>query len=314
MMMEPKGPGGHSSRGSHRLAQAGTCERKWYLRWARGLKPNKSPIYFLEGSLAHIALAYYRANQLHTMGRPVPAWFFEESMQDCLIRNGEGFPDAVALGNSIFQAYHQRYSAPGCDAWNPIAIEEEYKATLGQIRQLIIPGSSPRNDDSEVVTSRIDLMLRTNGKLWACDYKTTKHAYRGHLSTFNYEGEFFVNWQFLLQTAILRVNFGTDFAGVIVERCLKGTPHDFDRTPAPINNEFYRSVPGVLSKLAFIERDIARRALAAQEMGVDMETWLPEASPWACFSWGQPCEYRLICSADGACNRKETVVREYHPG
>lgn len=312
MMMEPKGPGGHSTRGSHRLAQVGTCYRKWFLRWVRALKPNKSPIYFLEGTLAHIALAYYRANQLHQLGRAVPKWFYEESMQDCLLRNGEGFPDAVALGNSIFQAYHARYSPVGLDAWDPIAIEEEYTATLGQIRQLITPGCAPRPDDHEVFTSRIDLMLRVNGWLWACDYKTTK-GYRGKLGEFKYDGEFAVNWQFLLQTAILKVNFGTEFRGVIVERVLKATPHEFQRTPAPLSVAMFRSLPGTLSKLAWMERHVAQQALDAQAAGEDMGAWLPaEESPWACFSWGQPCEYRLICTADGAGQLKSTVVGDYH--
>ncbi len=310
MLMEPKGPGGYSRRGSHRLAQAGTCERKWYLRWARALKPNKAPIYFLEGTLAHIALAYYRANQLHQRGLPVPAWFFTESMQDCLLRNGEGFPDAIALGNSIFQAYHQRYA--GGDAWEPIAIEEEYEASLGEIRQLITPGCAPRDDDGEVFTSRIDLMVRTNGFLWACDYKTTK-GYRGKLGAFNYEGEFAVNWQFLLQTAILRIHFGTEFRGVVIERVLKGTPHDFERTPAPLSPQMFNDLPDALSRAAFFERFVAKKALAAQAAGEDMHTWLPAPSPWACFAWGQPCEYRLICTADRALQRAETIVRDYHP-
>ncbi len=312
MMMEPKGPGGHSTRGSHRLAQAGTCERKWYLRWARGLKPNNSPVYFLEGTLAHIALAYYRANQLHQMGRPVPKWFFEESMQDCLLRNGEGFPDAVALGNSIFQAYYSLYSQPGVDLWEPLAIEEEYRATLGQIRQLLTPGCKPKSDDNEVFTSRIDLMLKTNGFVWACDYKTTK-GYKGKLGSFKVDGEWMINWQFLLQTAILRVNFGTQFRGVLIERVLKGTPHVFERSPAPLNNAMLKSLPGTLSKLALFERTYAKQALEAQAAGEDMESWLPEAtSPWACFSWGQPCEYRLICTAESSRQVKETVVRDYH--
>jgi len=310
MNEEPKGPGGHSKRGSHRLSQAGWCERKWFFRWARGLVPNARPVYFLEGTLIHIALAYYRANQLYQKGMKVPSWFFEETMQACLARNGVGFPDAVKLGLSVYSAYAQRYD--GHDTWEPFAMEEEYTATLGQIRKLINPDSKPMSDDDEVFSSRIDLMLRVNGFIWACDYKSTKHAYKEHLARFNHEGEFAINFQFLLQTAILRVNFGTEFRGVVIERALKSEPHDFDRTPAPLSEAMFKSLPATLSKLAFIERHIAQQALEAAARGEDMEAWMPPvASPWACYSWGQPCEYRPLCRAENAGQLKETVVREY---
>lgn len=310
MNEEPKGPGGHSKRGSHRLGQAGWCDRKWYFRWGRKLVPTVRPIYFLEGTLAHIALAYYRANQLYQRGMKVPPWFFEETMQACLERNGVGFPDAIRLGLSIYAAYERHYA--NNDPWEPVAIEEEYFASLGQIRKLIDPTSKPRDDDEEVFSCRIDLMLRTNGFLWACDYKTTKYAYKEHLSRFNPEGEFAINFQFLLQTAILRVNFGTEFRGVVIERILKTGAHDFDRVPAPLNEAMFKSLPATLSKLAFIERFIVKQATEAVANGVDMETWMPEtASPWGCYSWGQPCEYSNLCRANTSGQLKDTVVREY---
>ena len=311
-MMEPKGPGGHSTRGSHRAAQAGTCERKWFFRWRRNLRPRVGPIYFLEGTLVHIALAYYRANQLHQRGLKAPLWFYEESMVDCLQREGIGYPDAVALGLSVFAAYHERYSSH--DSWEPVAIEEEYKASLGQIRKYFDPAAAPRFDDHEVFTARIDIMIRTGGFLWACDYKTTKHQYKGRLNAFNYEGEFAVNWQFLVQTAILRVCLGTEFRGVVVERCLKSTPHDFERTVAPISDAMLKSVPEVLSKVAFIERHIVQQEEEARLGGADMDLWMPAPSPWACFSWGNACEYRQLCTNSSGQQLKESVVREYLGG
>lgn len=308
--MSTRGPGGHSTRGSHRLAQVGTCPRKWYWRWVRGLKPNVAPVYFIEGTLAHIALAYYRAQQLHQQGKATPQWFFEESMHDCLLRNGKGYPAAVQLGVGIYAAYQRRYAQ--LDPWELVAIEEEYKASLGQIRQLLTPGCASQSDDNEIFTSRIDLMLRTNGYLWACDYKTTKYASRGHLSAFNYEGEYAVNWQFALQTAILRCNFGSEFRGVVIERILKTSPHDFDRTPAPLHEAIFRSLPATLTRLAATERALAREIAAAAQAGEDMEVWQPSGSFWACYSWGLPCEYRQLCTAENARQLKETVVREYH--
>lgn len=304
------GPGGHSKRGSHRLSQVSICPRQWYFRWALGLSANEQPYYFTEGTLVHIALAYYRAQQLHERGLPVPSWFFERTMQDCLAEAGKGAPDAVQLGLSVFSAYGQRYASH--DPWEPISMETEFEASLGEIRRLTQPDAPPRADDDEVVSSRIDLVVRTNGYLWAADYKTTKKSYKDKLSRFNFEGEYAVNFQFLLQCAILRVRLGSEFRGIAIERILKSTPHDFDRTAAPLSNAFFRALPDTLSMLTAQERELGRSALAAQARGEDMYEWLPVAHPWACYSGGSPCQYRPLCTAEDAGQRKETVVREYH--
>ena len=87
------GPGGHSQRGSHRLSTAPICPRMHYFRWNLGLKPREEPIYFTEGTVAHIALAYYRANQMHLRGMKVPDWFYERTMLDCLHEAGRGLPE-----------------------------------------------------------------------------------------------------------------------------------------------------------------------------------------------------------------------------
>jgi len=308
------GPGGHSKRGSHRLSTAPICPRKHYLRWTKGLKPNKEPIYFTEGTLAHIALAYYRANQLHQLGRPVPRWFYERTLVDCLNEAGEGAPDAVKLGMSILNAYAERYAS--YDPWEVVSIEEEYSASLGQIRRLINPQSPPMPDDNEVFSSRIDLLVRVGGYLWAADYKTTKHSDRRSnplkLAPFNYEGEHTLSFQFLLQTAILRVCFGTEFRGVIVERILKAEPHDFDRTPVPLRNQMFRDLPHTLAACAKAEREVLQLEQDAVHRGEDMAMWLPPGHFWSCNEGGRACEYVPICSSETVDTRKNIVVGEYH--
>lgn len=308
------GPGGHSQRGSHRLSTAPICPRKHYLRWTLGLKPNEEPIYFTEGTLAHIALAYYRANQLHALGQKAPEWFYQRTLVDCLNEAGRGSPEAVKLGMSILNAYADYYS--GHDPWEVVSIEEEYTATLGQIRRLINSASPPMPDDGEVFSSRIDLLVRTNGYLWAADYKTTKNSDRRSsppkLAPFNYEGEYTLSFQFLLQTAILRVVFGTEFRGVLVERILKAEPHDFDRTPVPIHAAMFRTLPQTLAACAKAEREVKQLEQDAVHRGEDMAMWLPPGHFWSCYSGGRPCEYKDICVAETVDERKKSVVEGYH--
>lgn len=305
------GPGGASRRGSHRLAESAICPRKWYLNVGRGIKPKKTPIHFMEGTLVHLALAYYRAEQLEAAkAGSAPKWFYEKSLDQALEEEGAGYPEAIALAKSVLKSYRERW-ANARDPWEPVAIEQEYTATLGQIRKLINPYEEPKSDDNEVVSARIDLMLRTNGFLWACDYKTTAHGRGGRLGEWNPDGEYAINWQFLLQTAILRVNFGTEFKGVLVERILKKTPHDFDRAVAPISRAAFMDLPNVIARQALLERQIAKQALDAQTEGEDMTSWLPSGNWWNCYQWGSPCEYRPICTADTAGQRQEVLVREY---
>lgn len=302
-------PGGASRRGSHRLAESAICPRKWYLDVGRGIKPKRTPQHFIEGTLVHLALAYYRAEQLAEKGQ-APAWFREKTLEQALVEEGAGYPDAIKLAKSVLKAYRERW-ASAKDPWEAVDIEKEYTATLGQIRKLVNPYEEPKSDDAEVVSARIDFMLRTNGFLWACDYKTTAHGRGSRLPEWNPEGEYAVNWQFLLQTAILKVNLGTEFRGVLVERILKKEPHDFDRAVAPISRAAFMDLPNVIARQALVERQIAKQALDAQAAGEDMATWVPSGNWWNCYQWGSPCEYRALCTSETAGQWKDTLVREY---
>lgn len=301
-------PGGVSKRGSHRLAEVSLCARKWYYRWAKGLVPRKTAKHFIEGTLVHLALAYYRAEQLAAAGKP-PNWFLAQTLDEALEEQGQGYPEAIELAKDILKAYRKNYD--GQDFWQPVAIEQEYTATIGQIRKLVNPYVEPKPDDGEVVSSRIDFLYRVNSGLWACDYKTTAHGYRGRLSDWNPDGEYGVPWQFMVQTAILRVNFGDEFRGVVVERILKKPPYDFDRNVVKIPRSIFMDMPEIIARQCAAEREIARSAFAAKEAGADMNEWLPLGNPWHCYSWGHPCEYRSLCTAETEGTKKDVASREY---
>lgn len=310
-------PGGLSQRGSHRLSLVGTCKRKWWFHQFRKLRPRSEPTYFVEGRLIHIALAYHRAIQMVARGQTPPAWYTEQpNGLRALEEAGVGYPDAVELAKSVFVAYREFYGDD--EGWKTESIEHEYTATLGQIRQLMngthVVGSLA--DDGEVFSARIDLLVRARGFIWGVDYKSTKTGNsKGRLGDFNPEGEFGLHWQFLLQTAILRVNFGTDFRGVIVERVLKSTPHDFMRSPVPIAAMPYYSLPDTLRMLTDAERELTATATLVQRLEYETQRpsdYLPPGSFWSCFSYGRPCEFRALCTAADAGQRRETMVREYH--
>lgn len=297
--------GGASKRGSHRLAEAVQCPRKWYLHNGRGISPKKPPIYFLEGTLVHVALAYHWAAKL-----PVkPDWYTRETVDEALLKAGTGFPDAIKLAKDIAAAYARHYGPN--DPWTPVAIEQEWFASLGDLRKMLNPAAASQDDDSEQVSCRIDLLIRTNGKLWAVDYKTTAHGTGSRLPTFNPEGEFGLRWQFVLQAAILRKNFGAEFGGIVVERVYKKSPYDFDRSVAPIPRRVYLDLPNVIAEAARAERKIAQDAAAAMSRGADMEVWMPPGHYWHCFPYGKPCEYRQICVSETDVEMREVVRREY---
>lgn len=302
-------PGGASSRGSHRLSEASLCPRKWYLHYGMGLVPKDTPEHFLVGTLVHLGLAYYRGEQLRDMGKP-PAWLLEQpSMDVALDKRGKGYPKAVTQAKALVQAYKEYWSRG--DPWVPVAIEEEYSASLGELRRQVRPDSPPMPDDNERVSCRIDLVVETNGTLWAADYKTTAKAWRGRLPEWNPEGEYAIHWQFLLQTSILRLRLGPKFRGVIVERILKQEPHDFDRAVVPISRVAFMDLPNVVARQCAAERSIARDAFAAQAAGEDMSLWLPSGNWWHCYQWGSPCEYRPFCTADSADEQRRVRQQLY---
>lgn len=301
-------PGGKSSRGSHRLAEISRCPRKWYFQNVMELEPKRPAVYYVEGTLIHLALAYHHASRMTVK----PQWFLETPLDEALAREGRGWPQAIELAKDVGEAYARRYAE---DPWQPLAIEHEFSATVGEIRRLTKPFAPPQPGDEERVSARIDLLLRSGGYLWAADYKSTAHASSRGLTPLNPEGEYAIHWQFLLQTAIMRVNFGNEFRGVLVERVSKKAPHDFDRAVAPISQAMFNDLADVVARQCRAENELIEAVVNAQvnEAGQpgDASEWLPVGNPWSCFSWGHPCEFRQLCLSETFGQRQSTLVRDY---
>lgn len=296
--------GGASKRGSHRLAESALCPRKWYLHNVMGLVPKRTPDYFIEGTLIHLVLAYHYAAKMAEK----PAWYFEKSLDEALEEEGRGYPEAIKLARECCDAYVEHYA--GLDTWEPVAVENEYVVRVGDLRKMVDPFCGAHPADDELVTSRIDLVMRINGYIWHADYKTTLHG-RGKLAVFNDDGEYALYWQFLVQTLILKKHFGLDYRGMIVQRIYRKSPFDFDRNVVPIPQAALRDAVNTIADRCMDEHRIARQAREAAADGKDMTVWMPSGHYWNCFSWGKPCEYRQLCVAEHAPAVRESLTREY---
>lgn len=299
-------PGGASRRGSHRLSEATLCPRKWYFHNAMGLRPKTTPDYFIEGSLIHLALAYHFAGKMD----PKPQWYLEKSLDAALEEEGEGYPAAIRLSKACAEEYARFYGF--YDPWVPVAIEHEYVARVGDLRRMVDPLCADHPADDELVTSRIDLVVRIGGYLWHVDYKTTLKGSRGRLAQFNPDGEYALYWQFLVQTLILKKVLGDDYRGMLVERVYRKEPFDFDRSVVTIPRRAYLDAPNVIAEQCVVESRIAKDARTAAASGADMGVWMPHGHYWNCFSWGQPCEYRPLCTAEHDPMVREVMNRDFN--
>jgi hypothetical protein len=297
-------PGGASKRGSHRLSSSAICPRKWYFHEGLGLRPKETPSYFMEGTLIHLVLAYHYASKMD----PKPQWFYDKPLDVALEEEGKGYPDAIRLAKDCGRAYADYYD--GNDPWEPVAIEEEYVARVGDLRRMVNPLCADHPADSELVTSRIDLVVRIRGMLWHVDYKTTLHG-RGKLPVYNPDGEWAVYWQFLVQTLILKKALGNDYRGMLLQRIWRKEPFDFDREVVSIPARPYRDAVETIAQQCLFENRLAKEAREAQARGADMTLWMPQGNFWNCFSWGKPCEYRPLCMAEHDPMLRETMQRDY---
>ena len=300
-------PGGASKRGSHRLSESALCPRKWSFHNAMGLKPKTTPDYFMEGTLIHIVLAYHYAGKL---AQP-PSWYYDIPLEAALLKTGKGHPKAIELAKECGAAYADYYSSH--DPWEPVAIEEEYVARVGDLRRMVDPFCADHPADNEYVTSRIDLVMRINGYIWHADYKTTLHG-KGKLNVLNDDGEYAIYWQFLVQTLILKHHFGLDYRGMLVQRIYRREPFDFDRAVVRMPPLPLRDAATVIADRCMAEHRIATEARAAAAAGKDMEVWMPSGNYWNCFSWGKPCEYRQLCTAENDPMLREVMTREFMVG
>jgi len=282
-------PGGSSRRGSHRLASVLECPRRWFLHTYMGIDQKYEPDYFTRGSLIHLLLAFHYAKGLN----PRPAWLSELDLDTELAATSRGQPALIQTAREVYTAYVAKgYDQNGA----PYAVEHEIAATIGQIKAALGDTSPESEWDSEVVTSRIDLMVVIGGLVYFKDYKSTLRGTGSALPRWTPNNEFSVKFQFMLQEALGRTIFGKHFGGVMIQRLKCKMPFDMDEHLLPQPPAFMAQLIPLLRRCVAEEAKYAAEADAKSDL--ELETWLPLGQPWSCFSYGKPCEYMPLCNTD----------------
>jgi len=290
-------PSGASTRGSHRLAAVGTCERMWALRYHWYFRQTTDTVYRLGGTLIHTAYEYWYASQMPEDQRP--AWFWQETLQDKLRRQAAQMPEPIrtqlfemALANLAH--YMQRYAADQ-ETFKVVSIEEEYRATL---RELDPGGPWPELDD-DIVTCRTDLVYENAAGYWVMDYKSHGRSKvnprTGRLTRWKDDGEYGLNWQVLWNLHILRKRYGSKVRGFVIQRTTRQEPYDFDRTPLTIPPLAYEEAPRVMRELVKYEYDVMSKVDNGEK---------PSPRFHACYGRYGPCDYRDVCMASSPADQR----------
>jgi hypothetical protein len=288
---------GPSSRGSHRLKTFATCMRQWYFQQFLGLEINGGHDYFTEGSALHLLLAYHYGVKLHAAGEVLPWLHVPCEVRLDKITRGDARIKALAI--AAFQKYVEEQAN---EVWQPIAVEREYWARVGDLRVMHRGAdSAPIVGDDEHFSARIDLTIRHEGKVWFVDHKFL--ANRGQWKPIDGRfSDYARSWQFFLQQALGQVAYGADFGGVIVQRVGKVLPYPIARDVVPYFPAVHAGLVVPLGELLHREHETAKAIGAADEARPDpfdtdvpdlMEHWLPPPSFTAC----DDCDFWTLCSA-----------------
>lgn len=282
-------PSGASSRGSHQLATTFQCDRKWVLRYRKRIEPTAEPEFRMGGTLIHDAVAHRYAERMIERELGTPSWWTGDSVDEVLSKAGSGYPHLAQTAREVYDAYPAYWWDLAQEKWDPIAVEEEFRATVGELD----PGGQDKTLDDEVVTCRSDLVVRDpdSGCLWVVDHKTKSGEWRnnGRLPAWNPDGEYAVSWQACINLLILRQRYPNDTVrGFIVNRITRRPPFDFDRHVLTISPRVYANVPRVI-------RDCVARERMIDGMLTAGETPMP--AYWECYGRFGTCDYRKLCNA-----------------
>lgn len=284
-------PSGASRRGSHRLADMGTCPRKWFLRYHARFMSKVERAVIISGSLIHGALAWDYSQRMDPRDRP--SWG-GLTLPEVLAPIGLGHPELIRNSVACLAAYKAYWDKmPNGDPWRPKYIEQEFEARISDLdkagRGCDYGGLCV---DDEVVTCKPDLIVDVDGtgNLWLVDHKTQRPEWgKKTLSPYKDAGPFTVSWQSLLYLHIIRL-YMPHVAGMIIQRINREPPYDVIRMPIP-TADLYKDVPA-------IAREMVRREM---QLGIDLAKGIKAtAHPWACESRFGSCDYRPLCVASGA--------------
>lgn len=232
---------GQSTRGSHRIATAMKCIRRFGLTYDMPKAGNKRKdnVYLVRGSLFHQALAHHYAPDdgvnYMTPVEAVKAKARKEKGMWC-----EELP-------LILDTYHRYRAEFPTERHKVIGVEKELRVTLEDEQG----GGNTGLPSHYLYTQRVDMITEYNGQVWYWDHKTT-----GAQAKFGYWDQFRLNPQFLGYQMLGHHLHGKDFGGVMINSIqfpIKRIKFNVERRrlkPAPHSVGLYRQ------SVVYMERQI----------------------------------------------------------
>ncbi len=301
---------GASKRGSHKLADAANCPRKWDLRYNRHLRlaPHLEPKWRMAGTIMHDSLAHRYAEALIEEGvYDTPSWWDGSTIHEVLAKSGEGYPDLIDLALDLYVEYPERWwrgTVNELDMWQPVSVEEQYQARVGDIDYENLDGVY----DDEIITCRTDLVMRNRktGHLWVVDHKSKSHAWgrkRDRLPVWKPEEDYVLSWQAMVNLHILRLHFRDEVvAGFKINRFTRSKPFDFDRNTIHIHQPAYDKARSLVRLAVQKETELNGMVAAGKSM---------PAHFWNCHGPFGLCDYAKLCNAENEAAALEVVKSDY---
>lgn len=318
------GPGGPSRRGSHAMSNAGGCEVRYYWSDHVGLKPLKGSNFYMDfGTLGHTAMAYFYADK---MTERKPKWYDEyPDREKALHSDADGNPSWLRNMTDLM-SFYKKYEAG--DPWEPIYIEEEFEATVGEIdpdgddepaesiEYIDAKGEKKvhvfPNLNSEIVTCRPDLVVKRNGFNWIIDHKIVGGGKkdRERLPVINDQyPDYKYSWQQMVNLLIVRKGRCVEapgeklpVQGFILNRVKRDNPFDVSRDLVSVSPRMYQKIPKTIRETVRKSRALKKKALLAPSSLV--------AHPWECeASW--KCDYVRVCYSTTLSERDQIISTEY---
>lgn len=293
-------PSGASSRGSHQLTSAATCEQLYTYKYLNNLRIVHEPPWRAIGSAIHEALAWHYAAKLPEEARP-QIWA-PDNFEELVMQASRNVQAVYDIAMDVYQFYCRRHSS---ESWTPVAVEQEYKATLGELDPEHATGTE---EDDEYVTCRSDLIVEQNGGLYIVDHKCLAGNYvTGRLDRWQSDNEFTMSLQVMMNLHLVamhyqRIGDPRPVKGFIIQRIKRKQPYEIDRNLVDISPRVLRGAPYVARQLVRREAEIKNK----------VKSGIPVTPNYSqCMGRYGLCDYYNVCSADTSEQAKSFLESAY---
>lgn len=271
----------------------------------KNLETRIEPDYRLLGTLLHTRLAFHYAEKMAEK----PQWY-AHGVEAALTKDAKGRIDLIERSDMIYEAYQDWWM--GRDNWIPLAVEQEFTATLKEIDPNYEPDPNDPDDkpepgeDDEVITAKLDLLVKSNGRTWIVDHKTKSHGWGRTDRLEDWADEdYSMSWQvhlYLLVTRLACRRMGwQEPDGFIIQRLTRKLPFDSDRNVVPVPTMAHQDIPRMVRHLLREEVKLRRRIGEGHK---PVPNYASCAGQWA-------CDFLPLCSADTERSRTRLLNQLY---